>query len=407
MAFTRSGDFWYATGLGPEFDLVQQSGVDPTTGRYIYSNYDVWGTGGKEQMDLAKALYDAYGQVGGANVPNPRNYTPPYNPEQLFGVGAPPALPGVGGTETQNIAAVTEAASKARGEASKSFQEQLTQGQAAAGEIAAAKGKTGGTGAENILKGITEESQANLQALINKITGVETKAQADVANLGQLNQADIDRYRTEISGLAAQNQGLFNTAYQDAFDQAVNVLEGTRSLYEPYNQQLQPLVEQKQGLLDQIMGAYQGSNFTSPLLQGESEEGKTYYNPQAVPGTSDFMSALQGLNLPQAPSLGELSGQVTAQTPEYTPFSSIGIPNYQSADLNPYVSQFEQFQLDPIRSLSGALNAADPTADRGRGQYNIPGYQQAGNTPADQDFMAALLAIQQQSGGLFGGGGFF
>ena len=367
---------WYSEGLGGDFAKANA--------------FDTYGSGGEESMRQAQAMYNAYAQLFGLTIPSPAEGVPPYDPTDLFNVSQPMNAPGVPTSDEQSIQAVLGAGSAARENARRMHGEQARQGQLAAGEIAAAKGRTSGTGAANIAAGIAQESQTNLDQLLAQIGGVETNALADVTNLGQGNQAALDQYAAQLFAIASGNADMYNQAYNQAGQSATDVLNQAMGIYDPYNQQLSTLYGQQQTGLADLLAQWQSAQGAGGFTLQQPFDASTYA------GLPDQLAALQ---LPQFPSLESLQGQVQYDAPEYSPFPNI--PGMESADLTPFVNQFDEFKLGDLASLSGDLNYSTEGAEGrgGRGQWNIPTYD-----PAAQ-YQDMDLWLQQLLASLSGGSG--
>ena len=318
------------------------------------------GTGGTERRgEFEDIIRDAFGM---SNITDPAEF---------MNILAPPTVPGVSAPGAENAAAVEVEAGKARTKAQQAATGQQEEGALAAAEIAAAKGKSSGSGAQNIAKGISQEADQNLQDLLNQILGTETQAKQDVQNLGAVNQDLFDEYATQIAEMASQNQaaystifneqsGLFGQAQNDAMTSAMDLINNT----------------QWSGAAD------------APMIQDPNDPN----NPDAkIPDPAGYT----------APQFGGIQYDASFAQPEYADFASLGLPDYGSADLNPYLEQFDTFELGDLASLGGEINqgAGGPEGRGGRGQWNIPGYDQ-GAQYQDDDWLQQLMASMGQ-GGLF------
>ena len=316
------------------------------------SGYDFTGTG-LDRYDLLKSLLDTAGGVWGAK------------PADYFNVPYAPPVPGVAPPAAQAVSAVDTAAGKAKTQAQSAAASQRSEGLTAASEIAAAKGKTGGSGVVNIAAGIGKEVDQNLADLIAQITGTQTAAQQQVQNLGVENEGLFDQFATQIAEIAAGNQGLYNTA-NTAANQQFNTMFG----------------ESTQSLLNAILNTKWGGTLD-----------------QTIPDPLDPTKTLPNPNLYSTPTFKPLTPFSVAD-PGYTSFESLQLPEYSSADLQPFIDQFDTFKLGELQSLGGALNQGSGEGAYGRGgrgQWNIPGVD-LGTQFQDTDWIQQLLAQLGQGG---------
>lgn len=272
-------------------------------------------------------------------------------------------------------------------------------------------------------QGALDEYAVQLAEIAAQNAGAYNQAAsaADQSAVNVLNEAgDIyDPYNSQLTALNQQRDtsmanladALQNTQWNFTPGEAP-LVDDPNATPDPFSQGLQDYIsmyhanspDDYQLIYNTLAGSYASHpymdelqarmDWVAPQIPDPNWDGGEFTPPEFQQDAFDsFMDSLNALQLPEPPSLEDLSAQVSFEQPEYLAFPEI--PELEVASLDPYINQFGKFELGDLDTLGGALNRGGDMGGYGRGgrgQWNIPQWGATGMQGLDPMWLQQYLA---------------